>query len=743
MNQLDQFAQEILDLIKNEKGRPIPPGIVVRNLSDKNGIRHDSKDGKIYKTKIYQAIDDLIAKGLVRQLSKNNKLVIGYEDAPALMDDVKEGTISIGARNCGFIRLPNQDRAAYFVYSLNLNGALNGDTVKFALLDKPATRDLKDATVLEVVTRHKSKYVGKYTFNGSQHVVYPDDPKLYLTVTLDKDYGLKDNDKILFEIAETKPNGQATARLVHVIGNANDLGVDIESIVYDNGITPQFDPKALAQAHELKLDLNEKQMNLRRDLTNLDIVTIDPATSKDLDDAIYVERLEKGFKLQPKDASSEGVSLPEGGFKLIVAIADVSHYIPFNSDLDNDAFNRATSVYLVNKVIPMLPEVLSNDLCSINPGVKRMALVSEIIYDHQGKVVETTAYPAVIESKRRYSYDEVNAFFSGVSQLENDPQGVKSMLGVARELATTLKSVLNKRGYVEFEIPEPVIVLDENNIPTDISISKHEEAQAMVEVFMIAANEAVTQFATQQNVPFLFRVHPKPTPRKLAIFSKEAKRLDFKITDSIAKIHSGTIAHWLESNPNNPNLEIIHRLLLRAMAKAFYNTTNIHHFGLASKHYTHFTSPIRRYPDLIVHRLLWMYLFDKESYSDEQRKMLADKLNAICEQSNLGETRAMECERSVNAYMFCLYMGKHIGDKFEGIISSVMNYGMFVELPNTVDGLVRVINMNDDFYTYDEPSSTLVGKSHGKRYALGDKVKIEVASTNLHDRKIDFVLAKE
>lgn len=723
MNQLDQFAQDIINLIKSERGRPIPPGIVVRNLIEKNSIGSDSRTARLYKTKIYQAIDDLTAKGLIRQLPKNNKLVIGYEDAPAVMGEVKEGTISIGARNCGFIRLPNHDRASYFVYSLNLNGALNGDIVKFAPLNKPATRDLKDATVLEVITRSKTKYVGKYTYNGTKYVVYPDDPKLYLTIVLDQDYGLKENDKILFEIVQIQDNDTAVAKLIHVIGNANDLGVDIQSIVYDNGISPQFEPKALVQARALKLDVEaETAKNLRKDLTNIDLVTIDPATSKDLDDAIYVEKL------------------ANGDYKLIVAIADVSHYIPFNSDLDHDAFNRSTSVYLVNKVIPMLPEELSNDLCSLNAGVKRMAVASEMVYSHDGILKSQVAYPAIMESKRRFSYDEVNGFFNGTNQLDSDREEIKSMLKNAQELGKILAEVNRKRGYVQFEIPEPVIVLDENNIPTDILIAKHEQAQAMIEVFMIAANEAVTLFANKNNVPFLYRVHPKPSPRKLAVFSKEVKRLDFKINDNINKVYPKTIAHWFEVNHDNRHLEIIHRLLLRAMGKAFYNTINLHHFGLASTHYTHFTSPIRRYPDLIVHRLLWMFVFDKQSYSDEQRKKLVDKLSTICEHSNLGEIRAVECERAVNSYMFCLYMENHLGEHYEGFVSSVMNYGMFVELPNTIDGLVRVLNMNDDFYTYDENSLSLVGKNHGKAYAIGDKVKIQVTSTNIHDRKIDFTL---
>lgn len=713
MKQLDVVEQQVLELIKKEKGRPIPAGVLVRLMNEAHNFKN--------KQKIYGAIESLIASGLVRQLAKNNKLVLGYEDADVLVDQAAEGILQIGARNCGFIKLINQDRASYFVHPLNLNGAINGDTVKFAPLDKPA-RDLKDAKVLEVISHSKVNYVGKYTFNGNENVVYPDDPKLYLTITLDKDYKLNEGDKILFKIEKVSSDNKATASLIKVIGNERELGVNIKSIVYDNGVNPDFNPKALEQAKLLKLELDDKQKKLRKDLTDLDIVTIDPATSKDLDDAIYVEKL------------------ANGNYRLVVAIADVSHYIPLNSDLDLDALSRASSIYLVNKVIPMLPEILSNELCSINPGQDRMALVSDVEINAQGEIVKNEAYPAVINSKRRYSYDEVNGWFNKTNKLENDSDSIKSMLDQARDLAVILRTMKHKRGYIEFELPEPYIVLDENNIPIDILLKKHEEAQSMIEDFMVCANEAIAKIALNNKLPFIYRVHPKPSARKMTTFSSEAKRLDFKISENFLDLKYNTISKWLEDNKDNKNLSIINRLLLRSMAKAFYSVDNIFHFGLASRNYTHFTSPIRRYPDLIVHRILWMFIFDKESYSDNDRDILKNKLKEICEQSNFGEIRATDCERAVNNYMFCVYMSHHIGDQYEGFISSVTNYGMFVELPNTIDGLIRVINMNDDFYSFNEATSSLVGRQTGKTYALGDRVKIKVENADIHARKIDFSL---
>ncbi|WP_027124169.1 ribonuclease R [Mycoplasmoides pirum] len=713
---LEPIEQQILEIIKKENGRPVPPGIMVRLLEENYGTKG--------KQKIYQTIDKLIASGLLRQLSKNNKLVLGYENAPILFDQAQEGTISIGSKNCGFIRLDNDERATYFVHSLNLKGALNGDRVKFAPLDKNELRDLKDAAVIEVISRNKKRYVGKYTFDGNKYFVYPDDSKMYLTVTLDKEYKeLKENDKILFELKEiSSETNKATATLVKKIGGEKDLGIDIKSIVYDLNIEYDFSPNAIVESENLSLDINHPRNKIRKDLTDLDIITIDPATSKDLDDAIYVKKLENK------------------NFKLIVAIADVSHYVEFNSELDKDAFSRSTSVYFINQVIPMLPEKLSNDLCSLNPNENKMALISEVEINPQGQVVDNLTYPAIINSKRRFSYDEVNDFFDNKNDLKNDSNSIKLMLKDAKELAQILRKEKRERGFIEFEMPEPIIVVDEMYDPIDVLTKQHGEAQMMIEDFMVCANESITQIANKNKIPFIYRVHPKPSQRKLKIFAQEAKHLEFKISENFLDIKSNTISGWLNNNKNNPNLPIVNILLLRMMAKAFYSTDNTYHFGLGSQHYTHFTSPIRRYADLIVHRLLWMFLYDRENYTEPQRQALKNKLREICDLINLNETRAVTCERTINSHMFCLYMSKKIGEVYEGFVSFVTNYGMFVELENTINGLVRVINMTDDFYTYNENDSALIGREKGRKFTIGDKVKVKVVQIDLHARQIHFSL---
>lgn len=716
MIKLDEIEQQIIDLIKKENGRPIPPGIVVKLMDSVYNVKG--------KQKIYKAIDKLILNGLIKQLSRNNKLVLGYENAPALLDQAQEGIISIGPKNFGFIRLVNDDRATYFVHSSNLNNALNGDYVRFAPLDKKnESRDLKDALVVEVLKRAKTKYVGKYKNDGSQFVVYPDDPKMYMTVTLNTEHPeLQENDKILFEIEKILPDNKVIAKLIKKIGNESNLGVDIQSIVYDLGIEYDFDKEAIVESEKLQFDFNEHQKKIRQDLTNLDIVTIDPATSKDLDDAIYVEKLENG------------------NYRLVVAIADVSHYVQLNTALDQNAYKRSTSVYLVNEVIPMLPEKLSNDLCSLNPHEKKLALVSDMVINSFGEIVDNKAYPALIESKYRFTYRDVNDWFKGTNQLSDVSDSIKTMLTSSRELAKILRKMKHERGYVEFHIPEPFIVLNDKLIPTNILIKETGEAQSMIEDFMVCANEGITKLAINEKIPFIYRVHPKPSKRKLKTFATEVKHLDFKITDNFLDIKQNTISQWIRNNINNPNMNIINILLFRIMAKAFYSVDNTFHFGLGSKNYTHFTSPIRRYADLIVHRLLWMYLFSKDDYTDLQREEVKSKLQEICETLNYSEMRAIDCERSVNNYLFCVYMSSHIGDTYDGFISNIMNYGMFVELKNTINGLIRVMNINDDYYSYDEATCSLVGRETSKRFSIGDKVKVKVANIDIHLRQINFDL---
>jgi ribonuclease R len=467
------IKQDVIDIVLNENGRPIPSGIILRKLEDLY------KDIPNYKTLIYRMIDYLISTGEFKQL-KNKSIVIGYMNAPIDLTKLKQGTISINSKGSGFITTDSDKKASYYVFKTNLKGAQNGDRVEFAEMQKPPKADLKDAVVTRIVGHAKDFYVGIINIDeNGNYKIKVDDEKFYLEVKLDSIEGLVTGQKILIQIKkyETKVAYGSVSR---VIGHTGDVGVDILSIVYDNGVEPDFSDAVIDYARKVKLDIDDYQRKIRKDLTHLPIVTIDPATSKDFDDAIYVQKRE------------------DGKFFLSVSIADVSHYVKFKTILDDEAFKRGCSIYLVDRVIPMLPHNLSDDLCSLNPNVERLTLTCDMIVRTNGQIEDIKIYPAIIKSHRRFSYDEVNAFFEQKDNLDKDTQEVKKMLLEALELHKILDKAKKQRGYINFDVPQPVIVVNDKGIPTDIKKYESGIAQAMIEDFMVAANESVTVYAEKK-----------------------------------------------------------------------------------------------------------------------------------------------------------------------------------------------------------------------------------------------------
>jgi ribonuclease R len=468
------IKQEIIDIVINEKGRPIPAGIILRKFKDTHQNDAVNNKGLVYKT-----IDDLVRSSELKQL-KNNSLIMGYANAPADMSKLQHGTISINSAGSGFITLDNTAKATYYVFKTNLNGALNGDSVEFAEMMKPPKRDLKDAIVTKIISHAKNFYVGIIVIEkDGTYKIKVDDEKFYLDIKLDSIQGLVTGQKILIQIGKYE-NKMAYGTVSRIIGHVGDVGVDILSIVYDNGVEPDFPNEVLEYARNIKLEIDEYQRQIRKDLTNLPIVTIDPATSKDFDDAIYTKKLDKG------------------NFLLSVSIADVSHYVKFKSILDEEALKRGCSIYLVDRVIPMLPHNLSDDLCSLNPDVERLTLTCDTIINSVGAITDIKVYPAIIKSHRRYSYDEVNAFFNGKDKLEKDSDEVKKMLLDSLELHKILDTAKKKRGYINFEIPQPIILVDDKGVPTEIKKYESGTAQKLIEDFMVVANEAVTEYAEKQ-----------------------------------------------------------------------------------------------------------------------------------------------------------------------------------------------------------------------------------------------------
>lgn len=720
LNTKELIKELIIKTIKRDGNRKIPPGIIVKKILDEHSY--------LSKTKIYSVVDEMIANNELKKLP-DNKVVLGYIDAEVDMSTIYEGTISINSNFDGFIAIFNENNdlvEEFYINKIHTNGALKGDLVKFALLKKePSPQGLREASVIEIVKRHKHTFVAEILLDEYTYQVIPDDTKIYLDIEINNLDGIQNHDKVLLQIDEYQKN-KICASVKRIIGNKSNLGVDIESVAYENNVPIDFSEDAILESEQLKFNITELDKKLRKDIRDRYIMTIDPATSKDLDDAIYVEKL------------------PNNNYFLSVSIADVASYVQPDTSLDTSAFNRGTSVYLVDRVIPMLPSNISDNLCSLNPHEDKMTITCDMEINAHGDIVNIDVYPSIMNNHCRLSYDEVNQLLDDNFEIKDKPfsSQVIQQLKIAYELHNILRFKKLSLGYIEFDIKEPKITLNDQGIPIAIDVKKSGTAQKIIEDFMVACNEAVTLFVQQHNLPFIYRIHDKPDVKKINTFMIEAKKLGFFCNIDYANLKSKDFLDLLEANKNHSEFPILNKILLRSMQKAKYTIDNIGHFGLALDNYTHFTSPIRRYSDLIVHRILWMFLFAKDIYSDAQRFALKQKLEEIAQECNLCETRQVETERNVNSMKFAEYMSYHVGNKYSGSVSAVTSYGLFVELDNLIEGLVMIKNIADDFYVFNPETLTIMGRRTSKVYSLGTRVNIEVIGANKQERKIDFKIVK-
>ena len=714
--QFSQIRELVLKTIKEDGNKKIPPGIIVRKISNNHPY--------ISKKQIFQTIDIMIEKNELKS-TFDNKVVLGYIDAEVDMSETFVGVININSNYDGFIAMTNEDNEIieeFYVNKIHTNGSLKGDKVEFALLKKePSPQGLREASVVKILEHKKSIIVAEVVFDNDTYSIIPDDPKFYLDIEVNNLYGIESHDKVVLKI-EKFFKDKVIASVLRIIGNKNNLGVDIESITFENNVPVDFSEKVLLESENLKFNITEKDKQLRKDIRNRKIISIDPETSKDLDDAIYLEKRN------------------DGNFFLSVSIADVSSYVKPNTELNNVALERGTSVYLVNKVIPMLPHNISDNLCSLNQDEDKMALTCDVIISPTGDIESIDVFPSIMRNHKRLSYGEVNELFSNQIKSSNDYDiDVLNQLWIGHELHTILRKKKHELGYIEFDIKEPYIKLDEiTGIPIEIGYKKSGTAQKMIEDFMVICNEAVTLFAQQHNLPFIYRTHDRPENKKINLFLTECKKMGFASNVDYLNLKSKDFLHLLELNKNHDQFKIFNKLLLKSMQKAKYTLQNIGHFGLAIENYTHFTSPIRRYSDLIIHRIFWMFIFDRDSYSEADRIKLIEDLDEIAKQCNASEIRQAETERAVNSMKFAEYMSYRIGEEYDGIVSAVLSYGLFVELDNMIEGLVSLKNMSDDFFVYNDQDLTLIGRSTNKIYTMGSKVKIKVISANKQERKIDF-----
>lgn len=626
-----------------------------------------------------------------------------------------KGKLIVNPKGYGFVILDDNDREDIFINSRNMLDAKSNDIVLVEYINKHN----KEGKVTKVIKRDESNLVGLFdSENGIDYVIL--DKKEYGKYIIPKGFskGAVPGHKVL--VRRLFNGAFNEAEVIKIIGHKNDVGIDILSYVYEYGFDPTYSDDVMAEVEKIPSEVSEEEMLSRTDLRDKMIFTIDGKDTKDIDDAISIEKIDNDKYI------------------LGVHIADVSHYVKKGSYLDDDAYERGTSVYLVDRVVPMLPHKLSNGICSLNPNVDRLAMSCVMEINGKGYVSDYQIFKSVIRSKKQMNYDDVNSI------LEDNviPSGYEEYVDTLRtmnELSNILRKKMVRHGYIEFNIKEPKIIVDDSCHPVDIKICEQRTGEKLIENFMIVANETVAGFIEDKNLPGIYRVHDKPNKEKLIEYLKFLSIKGYNIKADVNRFSPKDYQNIINKFKNDPARDILGTLAIQTMSKAKYSDINIGHYGIASKRYSHFTSPIRRYPDLTIHRLLKDYLGTPNSkVIDSWRKSLP----GISIQTSKKELDSVDCERDVEKMKKAEYMMDHIGEVYTGVISGIMDFGFFVMLDNTVEGLVRLDSLKGDYYSYNKNRYMIIGKNKGKMYTYGDVVKVEVIAASKDTSQVDFVLSE-
>ena len=585
----------------------------------------------------------------------------------------------------------------------------------------------QEAQVIEILARGMKQIVGIYDKNNKNFgFVIPDNTKISedVFVPVERSKGAVSGHKVVCEITDYgKNNRKPEGKITEILGHVNDPGVDIMSIVKGYELPTEFSEKIMHQAERVASEVSEADMAGRRDLRNVQMVTIDGEDAKDLDDAVSLT----------KDGTQ---------YQLGVHIADVTNYVQENSALDWEARERGTSVYLVDRVIPMLPHKLSNGICSLNAGENRLAMSCLMTIDEKGEVVSNEIVESVINVDRRMSYTSVKKILEDKDEAEiHEYEALVPMFELMRELAGILREKRKKRGSIDFDFPESKIVLDKQGHPIEIKPYERNVATKIIEDFMLIANETVAEHFHWMELPFVYRTHDNPDPEKIDKLSTFIRNFGYSIKSRQEEIHPKELQKLLAKIEDTPEEALISRLTLRSMKQAKYTIDCTGHFGLACQYYCHFTSPIRRYPDLQIHRIM------KEQLRGRLNEKRIEHYNAllpeVAKHSSEMERRADEAERETDKLKKVEFMERHIGEIYEGVISSITAWGVYVELPNTIEGMIHVSMLPGDYFYYDEETYEMVGQSTDIRYKLGQTLKIRVHATDKILRTIDFVIPQE
>ena len=635
------------------------------------------------------------------------------------------GKFCANEKGFGFISI-DEEKEDIFVPSKSVNGALDGDTVQFIVYKQKEGDKKAEARIVKIVKREKEAVVGTFQKSKNFGFVVPDDKSFNTDIFIPKKKcrEAKNDDKVLVYITKYPSKGKnAEGEIMEILGNMNEAGVDLLSVVKEFGLNNEFPTEVLNYVETIPQKIEEKDIKNRRDFRKDRIFTIDGEDAKDLDDAIHVEKLENG------------------NYKLDVHIADVSNYVKEDSVLDKEAVLRGTSVYMFDRVIPMLPFELSNGICSLNAGENRFALSCLMEIDEKGRVVSSDVCKSVIKVTERMTYTDVNKIINNedekvLKRYEPYIQDFKLM----EELARILKDRRVTNGYLNLEIPESKIVLDKDGKCIDVHKYETTFANEIIEQFMLTANETIAEKFYWLEAPFIYRVHEEPDYDKIQETNKFLFNIGYKIKASKDNIKPKAFSEVLDKIKGTEYEKVISTLILRALKVARYESENKGHFGIASSYYCHFTSPIRRYPDLFIHRVISEYIKDDYNVPEEKLQDFTAKANKYAETSSDCEKVATKAEREAEDIKKAEFMESKIGEEFDGIISSVTSFGMFVELENTVEGLIRFENMGGEYFNYDETFKKLIGENSKKVYKIGDKVHIRVIEANKELRKVAFEL---
>ncbi len=692
------MEEKIINILDNQD----KPAMSAIEINDKLGF----KSMEDYKS-VVNTLEKMTKEGILYYSEKKSRYLLLKNS------HLIKGKLIMNPKGFGFVEI-GEGRKDVYIHKDNLNNARNNDIVLIEL-----SSDKTEGRITKILERDEEPLVGTVYFQKDKCMVHPD-KKGSMDIEILPEYqkGLVEGHKVV-----VKPvNGnQYVGEVEHVIGHKNDVGVDILSFVYENGFSPKFPDEVLKSIENMPDKVLESELKDRLDLRDKVIFTIDGDDTKDIDDAISIEKLDNGT------------------YELGVHIADVSHYVEKDSLLDKEAYARGTSVYLVDRVIPMLPHRLSNGICSLNPNTDRLAMSCIMKIDNNGKITSYDIEESIIRSRIQMTYNKVNDILDKNIVAEEYTPYVEK-LKLMKECSDKLRSKMVNRGYIEFKSAEAKIIVDENCKPIEIKLRNEGTGENMIENFMVAANESVGSFVFYQNLPGIYRVHDVPDEKRLNSFLAFLSTRGYTVNGKKKGITAKDLQNILKQLKDKPDAKILNDLAIRSQAKAMYSDENIGHFGLGSKCYSHFTSPIRRYPDLTLHRLIKDYT---KNYSEDIINWWMLNLPEIAIHCSKKEQDAVKCERDVEDMKKAEYMESHIGEEYIGVISGVQEFGIFVELDNTIEGLVKIEDMPKGGYDYIDDSMSLVNHSTKEKFTFGDQIVVKVIAASKENSTIDFAVVRK